>query len=108
MNDQEVRIPEVLEKLSRYRATGEVEGGDAVMAPAPKGKWVLFDSLEAWLPRIRDAVLEEVRERGKVLRAEAQQSREEKLFGFAEHLDDQAAAIDEACDTALKGESRGD
>jgi len=39
----------LLEKIPRYVATGEVEGGDAVMAPAERGKWVLFDTLEALL-----------------------------------------------------------
>lgn len=40
------RLEELLESIPRYRATGEVEGGDAVMAPAERGKWVLFDTLD--------------------------------------------------------------
>lgn len=37
----------ILAKIPRYRATGEVEGGDAVMAPADGGKWVLYDVVAA-------------------------------------------------------------
>lgn len=49
----------LLEKIPRYRATGEVDGGEAVMAPAEKGKWVLFDTLAALLRHLAEQPEEE-------------------------------------------------